>query len=73
MGDRKLFGPDLVEKTTSKIVKIMKNIQTAQSRQKSYANTRRRDLEFEKDDRVFLKVTPFNGISRFGKRGKLNS
>ena len=72
VGDRRLFGPDLVEETTSKIVKIKKNIQTAQSRQKRYADTRRRDLAFEKGDRVFLKVTPFKGISRFGRRGKLN-
>lgn len=61
-----------MEKTTVKIVKIRKNIKTAQSSQKSYADTRRRDFEFGKDDQVFLKVTTFKGISRFGKMGKLN-
>ncbi|XP_021894808.1 uncharacterized protein LOC110812356, partial [Carica papaya] len=43
-----------------------------QSRQKSYVDTRRRDLAFEKGDRLFLKVTHFKEISRFGRRGKLN-
>lgn len=72
MGDRKLFGAELMEETIAMIVKIRKNIQTAQSRQKSYTDSQKRDLEFEKCDRVFLKVTHFKGISRFGKRRKLN-
>lgn len=54
VGDRKLFGLDLVEETTTKIVKIIKNIQITLSRQKSYADSRKRDLEFEKCDRVFF-------------------
>lgn len=69
----KLFGPDLVEEITAKIIKIRKNIQTVQNTQKSYTNSRRRDLEFEKCDRVFIKITHFKGISRFGKMRKLNS
>lgn len=44
----------------------------AQSRQKSYANTRRRKLEFEVGDQVFLKVSPMKGVMRFGKKGKLS-
>ena len=55
VGDRRLFGPELVEETTSKIVKIIKNIQTVQSRQKSYADTQRRDLAFENGDGCFLR------------------
>ena len=43
----------------------------AQSRQKSYADTRRRPLEFEVSDHVFLKVMPKRGVVKFGKRGKL--
>ncbi|GFS38841.1 hypothetical protein Acr_00g0059760 [Actinidia rufa] len=46
-------------------------LQTAQSRQKSYADIRRRELEFEEGDHVFLKVSPSKGINRFGKKGKL--
>lgn len=72
MGDRKLFSPNFVEETIIKIIKIKKNIQTAQGKQKSYADLRRRDLKFEKGDRVFLKFTSFKRINRFGNREKLN-
>ena len=47
-------------------------METAQSRQKSYADKRRRPLEFQVGDSVFLKVAPFKGVIRFGKWGKLN-
>jgi len=51
---------------------IRKRLQTAQSRQKSYADKRRRDLEFSVGDCVFLKVSPTKGVFRFGKKGKLS-
>ena len=44
----------------------------AQDRQKSYADNRRRDLEFQVGDKVFLKISPWKGIIRFGRRGKLS-
>ena len=47
-------------------------MKTAQDRQKSYADKRRKDLEFQVGDRVFLKVSPWKGIIRFGRRGKLS-
>ncbi|KAL5557043.1 hypothetical protein UlMin_039279 [Ulmus minor] len=47
-------------------------MEIAQNRQKLYADKRRRPLEFEIGDLVFLKVAPFKGVIRFGKRGKLN-
>ena len=50
---------------------IRKRLRTAQSRHKSYADRRRRPLEFEVGDHVFLKVMPKRGVVRFGKRGKL--
>ncbi|XP_073133785.1 uncharacterized protein [Henckelia pumila] len=46
-------------------------MRTAQSRQKSYANHRRRDLEFSVGDHVFIRVAPLKGVMRFGKKGKL--
>ena len=51
---------------------IRKLILMAQSQQKSYADTRRRPLEFEVGDHVFLKVMPKKGVIKFGKRGKLS-
>ncbi|XP_009769647.2 uncharacterized protein [Nicotiana sylvestris] len=54
-------------------VKIIKEwLKTSQSRQKSYSDVRRRDLEFKEYDWVFLKVSPMKGIMHFGKKGKLN-
>ncbi|GJX32586.1 putative reverse transcriptase domain-containing protein [Tanacetum coccineum] len=58
-------------KTTKKIVQIKERLKTARSRQKSYANKRRKPLEFQVGDRVLLKVSPWKGVVRFGKKGKL--
>ena len=71
-GERRVLGPELVQKTEEAIQKIRQRMITAQSRQKSYADTRRRKLEFEVGDKVFLKVAPMKGIMRFGKKGKLS-
>ncbi|GKE77444.1 putative reverse transcriptase domain-containing protein, partial [Tanacetum coccineum] len=54
------------------IIQIKKRIQAARDRQKSYADRRRKPLEFEVGDKVMLKVSPWKGVIRFGKRGKLN-
>ena len=72
VGERKLFGPELVQLTTEKIQLIRERLLAAQSRQKSYADNRRRDLEFQVGDHVFLKVSPSKGVMRFGKKGKLS-
>ena len=71
VGERKLYGPEIVEQTAQKIQLIRQRLLATQSRQKSYANVHRRDLEFAKDDYVYLKVSPMKGVVRFGKRGKL--
>ncbi|XP_019105544.1 uncharacterized protein LOC109135256 [Beta vulgaris subsp. vulgaris] len=52
--------------------KIREKMKEAQDRQKKYADLRRRKLEFEEGDRVFLKVSPTKGVKRFGMRGKLS-
>ena len=72
VGERKLLGPKLVQMSTEKIKLICEWLKTAQSRQKSYADRRRRDLEFHIGDFVFLKVSPFFGVKRFEKKGKLS-
>ncbi|GJZ60333.1 retrotransposon protein, putative, ty3-gypsy subclass [Tanacetum coccineum] len=60
------------QKTTEKIVLIKQRMQAAQDRQKSYADRKRKPMEYEVGDRVMLKVSPWKGVVRFGKRGKLN-
>ncbi|GKB77265.1 hypothetical protein Tco_0944160, partial [Tanacetum coccineum] len=55
-----------------KIVQIKSRIQAAHDRQKSYADVRRKPLKFQVGDKVMLKVSPWKGVIRFGKRGKLN-
>nr|GEW81968.1 hypothetical protein [Tanacetum cinerariifolium] len=70
--DRQLTGPEIIHETTEKIVQIKSHIQAARDRQKSYANARQKPLEFQVGDKVMLKVSPWKGVIRFGKRGKLN-
>ena len=72
VGTQQLLGPELVQVTNLAVQKIKQRILTAQSRQKSYVELRRRDLEFEVDDHVFLKVVPMRGVMRFGKKEKLS-
>ncbi|KAH9665582.1 Endonuclease [Citrus sinensis] len=72
VGERKLLGPELIQITIDKIKLIRGRLQTAQSRQKSYADRRRRELKFEKGDFVFLKVSPWKRVFWFGKKGKLS-
>ncbi|GJT59468.1 putative reverse transcriptase domain-containing protein [Tanacetum coccineum] len=72
VGDARLTGPELVHETTKKIVQIKQRMQATRDRQKSYADVRRKPLEFQVGDRVMLKVSPWKGVVRFGKRGKLN-
>ncbi|GJT58386.1 reverse transcriptase domain-containing protein [Tanacetum coccineum] len=66
-----LIGPELVQETTNKVVLIKEKLKAARDRQKSYADNRRKPLEFEVGDRVMLKVSPWKGVIRFGKKGKL--
>ncbi|GJY66666.1 reverse transcriptase domain-containing protein [Tanacetum coccineum] len=72
VGDARLTGPELVHETTEKIVQIKHRMQVALDHQKSYADVRRKPFEFQVGDRVMLKVSPWKGVVRFRKRGKLN-
>nr|GEV78034.1 putative reverse transcriptase domain-containing protein [Tanacetum cinerariifolium] len=72
VGDVQLTGPEIIHETTKKIVQIRQRLQAARNRQRSYANIRRKPLEFQVGDRVMLNVAPQKGVIRFGKRGKLN-
>nr|XP_009791498.1 PREDICTED: uncharacterized protein LOC104238735 [Nicotiana sylvestris]XP_016508706.1 PREDICTED: uncharacterized protein LOC107826253 [Nicotiana tabacum] len=71
VGDSDLLGLDLVYQAIEKVNMIQEHLKTAKSRQKSYLDVRCRDLEFQVDDWVFLKVLPIRGVMRLGKRGSL--
>nr|GFD07133.1 putative nucleotidyltransferase, ribonuclease H [Tanacetum cinerariifolium] len=64
--------PELIEITNEKVVVAKEKLREARSRQKSYADKHRRDLEFQVGERVFLKVSPFRGVKHFGIKGKLS-
>ncbi|GKE33489.1 putative reverse transcriptase domain-containing protein [Tanacetum coccineum] len=70
--DSQLTGPEIIHEMTEKIVQIKSHIQAARDHQKSYADVRRKPLEFQVGDKVMLKVLPWKGVIRFGKREKLN-
>uniref|UniRef100_A0A2N9G313 RNA-directed DNA polymerase n=1 Tax=Fagus sylvatica TaxID=28930 RepID=A0A2N9G313_FAGSY len=72
IGERKMLGPEIVQHTVDKIQLIRERLRSAQSRQKSYADTRRRKLEYQVGDHVFLRVSPTKGVMRFGIKGKLS-
>ncbi|GJW55758.1 putative reverse transcriptase domain-containing protein [Tanacetum coccineum] len=72
VGEVQLTGPELVQETTEKIIQIKQRMQVSRDRQKSYADLKRKPMEFQVGDKVMLKVSPWKGVVRFGKRGKLN-
>ncbi|KAD5960304.1 hypothetical protein E3N88_11776 [Mikania micrantha] len=70
VGESQFTGPELIQETTDKIAVIRDRIKAAQDRQKSYADTRRKPLEFQIGDKVMLKVSPWKGTVRFGKQDR---
>ncbi|GKA28094.1 hypothetical protein Tco_0714262 [Tanacetum coccineum] len=72
VGEAQILGPELIQETTEKIVQIKQRMQAARDRQKSYADLKRKPMELQVGDKVMLKVSPWKGVIRFGKRGKLN-
>jgi hypothetical protein len=69
--EQKVFGPDILQEAERKVHMVRENLRVEQSRQKSYANHRRRELSFEVGDFVYLKVSPIRGLHHFKVRGKL--
>ncbi|GJW69268.1 putative reverse transcriptase domain-containing protein [Tanacetum coccineum] len=72
VGEVQLTGPEIVQETTEKIIQIKQRMQAAHDRQKSYADLKRKPMEFQVKDNVMLKVLPWKGVIHFDKRGKLN-
>nr|GEV51369.1 retrotransposon protein, putative [Tanacetum cinerariifolium] len=70
--DVQLTGPEIIHETTKKIVQIRQRLQATRDRQRSYANVRRKPLEFQVGDRVMLKLSPRKGVIRSRKQEKLN-
>ncbi|WVZ80223.1 hypothetical protein U9M48_027716 [Paspalum notatum var. saurae] len=71
VGEKQVFGPDIIKDAEEQVKIVRENARVAQSRRKSYAYKRRRDLTFEVNDFVYLKVSPMRGIRRFNIKGKL--
>ena len=62
VGDRQLFGPDLIKESEQKVKLIRDRLKVAQSRQKSYADSKRKETDYEVGDRVYLRVSPLRGV-----------
>ncbi|GJR48262.1 putative reverse transcriptase domain-containing protein [Tanacetum coccineum] len=73
IGESSLIGPELVQETTDKVVLIKEKLKAERDRQKSYADNRRKPLEFEVGDRVMFESITWKGVIRFGKKGKLGT
>ena len=71
VGDRQLFGPDLIQESERKVKLIRDRLKVAQSRQKSYADSKCKETVYEVGDRVYLRVSPLRGVKHFGFKGKL--
>jgi hypothetical protein len=71
-GESQVFGPEILQEAEKQVQIIRENLKTAQSRQKSYANNRRREMMFEVGDFIYLKVSPMRGMKRFKVKGKLS-
>jgi hypothetical protein len=65
VGDHVIESPDFIKTAEEKNAEVRENLRIAQSRQKSYANKRRRELKFDDGDHVYLKVSPIRGTRRF--------
>jgi hypothetical protein len=64
-GERKVFGPDILQEAEKQVRMVRENLQVAQSRQKSYVDQRRRELSFDVGNFVYLKVSPIRGLRHF--------
>ena len=67
-----MIGPDLIKDTEEKVKMIRERLKVATDRQKSYTDMKRKDIRYEVGENVFLKVSPWKNVMRFGKKGKLS-
>jgi hypothetical protein len=71
-GKKAIFGPNIVDEAEAILHRIQDNLKAIKSHQESYANKRRRPLQFEVGGHVYLKVSPMKCVKRFGVKGKLS-
>ena len=71
VGERALVRPALINEAEERVAEIREKLKAAQSRQKSYADKKRREISFNPGDFVYLKVSPIRGTRRFQVQGKL--
>jgi hypothetical protein len=71
-GESQVFGPEILQEAEKQVQIVKENLKTTQSRQKSYADNRRREFIIEVGDFVYLKVSPMRGMKRFKVKGKLS-
>ena len=71
MGDHGYFGPYFIKEARQQVSVIQSHLKAAQNHHKTNADKRRRPLQFEVGDHVYLKMSPMRGVHRFGVRGKL--
>ncbi|WVZ97268.1 hypothetical protein U9M48_042817 [Paspalum notatum var. saurae] len=69
--EKQVFGPNIIQDAEQQLRIVWESLRVFQSRQRSYADVRRRDMSFKVDDHVYLKVSPIRGIRRFNMKGKL--
>ena len=72
LNERKVIYPDFIQETEEKVKMIRERLKVATDRQKSYADMKRKDIRYEIGEKVFLKVSPWKKVMRFGKKGKLS-
>jgi hypothetical protein len=72
VGEKHIIGPDMIQDMKNKVSIIREKMLTSQSKQQSYANKHRHQLEFKIGDLVYLKVLPMKGVMRFNQKGKLS-
>ena len=72
LSERKVIGPDLIQDTEKRVKMIRERLKVVTDRQKSYTDMKKKDIQYEVGEKVFLKVSPWEKVMRFGKRGKLS-
>ena len=72
LSEKKVIDPDFIQETEEKVKMIRERLKVAADRQKSYVDLKRKDIQYEIGEKVFLKVSPWKKVMKFGIKGKLS-